>query len=100
MLILYAKVIHIIGFVAWFAGLFYLVRMFVYNVEADDKPKNKKKILQDQYHIMQWRVYKIIVNPAMMITWTAGLTMLYLHGMEWFKVNFWMHSKLLLLIGL
>lgn len=100
MLILYAKVLHIIGFVAWFAGLFYLVRMFVYHVEADEKPQPDQQILQTQYHIMQWRVYKIIVNPAMMITWTGGLVMIYLHGYEWFKVNSWLHIKLLLLVGL
>lgn len=100
MLILYAKVLHIFGFVAWFAGLFYLVRMFVYHVEADEKPEPDRTILQQQYHIMQWRVYKIILNPAMMITWVGGLLMIFLYGMDWFKVNYWLHFKLLLLLGL
>lgn len=100
MIILYAKVLHIIGFVAWFAGLFYLVRIFVYHVEADEKPQPDRNILQRQYHIMQWRVYKIIINPAMMITWTGGLTMIFLYGYDWFKLNYWLHAKLLLLLGL
>jgi putative membrane protein len=71
-----AKAIHVIGFVAWFAGLFYLVRMFVYYVEAGEKAEPEKSILQKQHGLMSWRVYKIIANPAMMITWTAGLIML------------------------
>jgi len=100
MWILYAKVLHIFGFVAWFAGLFYLVRMFVYHVEADDKPQPDRAILQDQYHIMQGRVYQIIINPAMMLTWIGGLTMIVLYGWEWFTVNYWLHFKLVLLLGL
>lgn len=92
------KTLHIIGFVAWFAGLFYLVRIFVYYREAADKPEMERRILQDQYHLMQQRVYKIICNPAMMITWLAGLMMLYLYGWEWFKLNTWIHTKILLVI--
>lgn len=92
------KTLHIIGFVAWFSGLFYLVRMFVYYREAASKSDVEKKILQDQYHLMQQRVYKIICNPAMMITWTAGLAMLYLYGLEWIKINTWIHTKLLLVV--
>ncbi len=98
MTLLYLKALHIFGFVAWFAGLFYLVRMFVYHVEAADKAEPERAILQKQFNLMEWRVYKIICNPAMMITWTCGLGMLYMNGMEWFKLNSWMHIKILLLI--
>ncbi|NJL74185.1 MAG: TIGR00701 family protein [Saprospiraceae bacterium] len=103
-----SKALHVVGFVAWFAGLFYLVRMFVYYVEASEKTSPEREILQRQFLLMQWRVYKIICNPAMMITWTAGLLML---GLGLFKAhpsitNYlsiesgtpgWMHLKLLLL---
>lgn len=92
------KTLHIIGFVAWFSGLFYLGRLFVYSKEAEEKPDFERKVLQDQYYIMQQRVYKIICNPAMMITWIGGLSMLYIYGLEWMKVNAWIHSKLLLVI--
>lgn len=92
------KIVHIIGFVAWFSGLFYLVRMFVYHTEAYDYEEPKKDILRTQYNLMQWRVYKIICNPAMMITWTFGLLMIYFYGYEWFKVNYWLHFKLVLLM--
>ena len=92
------KIIHIVGFVAWFAGLFYLVRMFVYHTEAYDYDEPKKGILRDQFNVMEWRVYKIICNPAMMITWTFGLLMIYVYGYEWFAVNHWLHFKIVLLI--
>lgn len=94
------KAIHIIGFVAWFSGLFYLGRLFVYHREANDKHEPDQSILKAQFELMQQRVYKIICNPAMMITWTAGLIMLYLYGVEWIKVNTWIHVKLILVIVL
>ena len=101
-----AKAIHVIGFVAWFAGLFFLVRMFVYYVEAGEKAEPEKSILQKQHGLMSWRVYKIIANPAMMITWTAGLIMLGLGFTDgvpnYLKSEIgtpgWMHAKLTLLV--
>ncbi len=92
------KSLHIIGFVAWFAGMFYLVRMFVYHVEALDKPQPEGDILSRQFNLMQWRVYKIICNPAMIITWLCGLFMLYIYGVGWLETNWWMQAKLVLLI--
>lgn len=92
------KIVHIIGFVAWFAGLFYLVRMFVYHTEAYDDVQPKQDILRSQFNIMERRVYSIICNPAMMITWTFGILMIYVYGYDWFKVNHWLHFKIVLLI--
>jgi putative membrane protein len=60
------KAFHIIGFVTWFAGLFYLVRMFVYHAEADQKPKELQADWRAQFTLMQWRVYKIISTPAIL----------------------------------
>lgn len=96
--ILVFKIIHIVGFVAWFAGLFYLVRMFVYHTEAYHYDEPKSDILKSQFNIMEWRVYKIICNPAMMITWTFGLLMIYMYGYDWFAANHWLHFKITLLI--
>jgi len=94
------KALHVFGFVAWFAGLFYLVRIFVYHREAMDRTEPARSILIKEFNAMQWRVYKIICNPGMMITCICGLGMLYIHGWEWFRVNYWMHVKLVLLLGL
>lgn len=90
------KILHIIGFTAWFAGMFYLVRMFVYHTEAYDEPQPKQDILKAQFHLMESRVYKIICNPAMTITWVFGLLMIYSNGIDWFKIQYWLHAKLLL----
>ncbi len=101
------KALHVVGFVAWFAGLFYLVRMFVYHEEAADKEEPERSILQAQFNLMEWRVYRIICNPAMMITWAAGLVMLALGIFSAAVPNYltgdigtggWMHVKLLLLV--
>ena len=103
------KSLHVIGFVSWFAGLFYLVRMFVYYVEASEKNEPERGILTQQFLQMQERVYKIICNPAMMITWIGGLSMLGLGLFTDQVPNYlsiengtpgWMHLKLVLLIGL
>ena len=60
MLLQLFKSLHIVGAVAWFAGLFYLVRMFVYHVEALAKPQPERDILTRQFNLMEWRVYRII----------------------------------------
>lgn len=92
------KTLHIIGFTAWFSGLFYLVRMFVYHVETKNLPKEHQAFMAGQYGLMQERVYKIICNPAMMITWTFGLLMILNNGVAWFAANYWLHAKLFLLV--
>lgn len=106
LLIQFFKALHVVGFVAWFAGLFYLVRIFVYHIEANDKSQPEQDILKKQYNIMEWRVYKIITNPAMMITWTAGLVMIITPFVNKNIPNYltdvgspgWMHLKLTLLV--
>jgi putative membrane protein len=72
------KSLHIIFMVSWFAGLFYIVRLFIYYVEADKKESEEKKILQNQYKIMQKRLWYIIAWPAMVLTAIFGIWMLIL----------------------
>ncbi len=62
------KSFHIIGFTVWFAGLFYLVRLFIYHVEANDKPEPARSILKEQYQLMEKRLYSIITTPGMLVT--------------------------------
>lgn len=94
------KAFHIIGFVTWFAGLFYLVRMFVYHAEVEQKPKELQADWHKQFTLMQWRVYKIIATPAMVITWIFGLSMLAsnpdLLSQNWIKIKL---VLLVLLVG-
>lgn len=89
------KALHIIGFVAWFAGLFYLVRLFVYHREAWDKEEPEGAILRRQYGIMEERLYRIIQTPAMVLTLIGGIGMLVLRPL-WLQMP-WMHVKLTLL---
>jgi protoporphyrinogen IX oxidase len=96
MALYYFKAFHLIGAVAWFAGLFYLVRMFVYHVEADQKPEALRGPFKEQFKLMESRVYKVICNPAMMITWICGLSMTLLVPSYW--TMGWFHVKFTLII--
>lgn len=94
------KALHIIGFVSWFAALFYLPRLFIYHTEALDMEEPQRSILSRQFAIMENRLYHIIMTPAMVLTFIGGLSMLHIHGMEWLAYHTWMHWKLLLIVGL
>lgn len=98
MTLLLFKSLHIIGFVAWFAGLFYIVRLFVYHREADKLATDHRDILQRQYEIMQGRLYSIIMNPAMMFTYFCGISMLIINP-DYLSMP-WMQVKLVLLLAL
>jgi protoporphyrinogen IX oxidase len=75
----YLKALHIIFMVAWFAALFYMPRLLIYHVEAQDKDEPARSILSDQFKIMQRRLWNIIAWPAMTLTWFFGLWMLFLN---------------------
>ena len=62
------KAFHIVGIVCWFAGMFYLPRLFVYHAEASEQPEPARSILKSQYQIMEKRLYSIIMTPAMLLT--------------------------------
>lgn len=72
------KSLHIIFVVTWFAALFYIVRLFVYHAEAQDKSEPERSILTAQYSIMEWRLWYIIGWPSMILALIFGVWMLYL----------------------
>ncbi len=92
---LYIKALHLIGIVTWFAGLFYIVRLFIYHVEAGQKPEAEKAILQNQFAIMERRLWYGITNPAMIITTFFGLWLMV--EIQAWKMP-WFHWKLMFLI--
>ncbi len=95
------KALHIIGLVSWFAGLFYIVRLYIYHVEADQRPEPERKILQDQFAIMQRRLMNGITTPAMIFTTVFGIWLGFEMGIWSNLKSFpYMHIKLTLLIGL
>jgi putative membrane protein len=94
------KAFHIIGIVVWFAGLFYLVRLFIYHVEAEQEPEPARTILKKQYEIMELRLYRIITTPGMLVTVAMAIGLLSTEP-EVLKQT-WLHFKLLfvaLLLG-
>src|SRR5690606_20795248 len=100
---LYFKAIHIIFVVTWFAGLFYMPRLLIYNVESNDKAPAVKEALQSQFAVMMKRLWYGITWPSAIITLVIGLTVL-LKG-NWDAVLFkkeglWLTLKLLLVVFL
>lgn len=86
------KALHIIFVVSWFAGLFYIVRLFVYHTEAQDKEENEKRILSQQFELMESRLWWIITTPAMVLTILFGTWMVVLNW-EYYLHAPWMHLK-------
>jgi putative membrane protein len=76
----YIKSLHIIFVVSWFAGLFYIVRLFIYTTEANQKEEPEKSILVNQLVLMQRKLLFIITWPAAIGTFIFGFWMLYLNS--------------------
>lgn len=89
---LYFKAFHLIFIVSWFAGLFYIVRLFIYITEANNKKEPEKTILQKQLILMAKRLQNIISTPAMYLTIVFG-TMLIMANPGVMKAG-WFHIKL------
>jgi putative membrane protein len=90
------KAFHLVGIVVWFAGLFYLVRLFIYHVEANEESEPAKTILKNQYQIMEKRLYNIITTPGMLLTVAMAIAML-ITAPELLKQG-WLHAKLGLVV--
>ncbi|HWN70805.1 MAG TPA: CopD family protein [Haliangium sp.] len=96
----HAKALHVIGFVSWFAGLFYIARLYIYDVEAEQREPEAQRVLQEQLRVMQRRLWYGITWPAMILTFVCGWWMLaprLLGSMPW---ETWLLIKLGLLSGL
>ena len=82
-LFLWIKVLHIVAVIAWMAGLLYLPRLFVYHVTI--KPCSTQS---DTFKLMERRLLRAIMNPAMGLVWISGLLLVYL-GQYWSEPWFW-----------
>jgi protoporphyrinogen IX oxidase len=87
---LWIKALHVIAVIAWMAGMLYLPRLFVYHCEAEAGSKQS-----ETFKVMERRLLKAIMNPAMIVTWLAGL---YLAWAGQFFTAGWLHGKLLLVV--
>lgn len=91
------KALHIIFVVSWFAGLFYMVRLFVYHTEAQGMEQVKKQILSDQFQIMERKLWWVITTPAMALTLLFGIWMIALDSQYYLSLG-WMHVKLVFVL--
>ena len=94
---LYLKSIHIIFVVSWMAGLFYIVRLFIYHTEANQKPEPDRSILLKQFQIMEKKLWTVIATPAMILTLASGFYMMF--QQSW-HLQLWMQVKLAFVAGL
>lgn len=84
--ILWIKAFHVISVIAWMAGMFYLPRLFVYHTEA--APGSAES---ERFKVMERKLLRTIVNPAMIATWVFGLTLAILtevYKEHWFQAKF------------
>ena len=86
------KAFHVIAIIAWMAGMLYLPRLFVYHCEADVGSRQS-----ETFKVMERRLLRAIMNPAMIVTWLLGLWLAWRGG--WFAAP-WLHMKLALVIGM
>jgi len=82
------KILHIISFVSWFAGLFYLPRLFIYHIE-----NNTNREMNDVFQKMEYRLLRVIMNPAMILTWILGLALIHYVEFAW-----WLILKIILVL--
>ena len=95
---LWFKTLHIVGVVVWFAGLFYLVRLFIYHVEAEALPDPLRQAFGDQYALMERRLANIITTPGMVVAVVMAAGLLVVEPL-WLKQG-WMHAKLGVVLAL
>ena len=89
---LWLKALHIIFMVTWFAGLFYLPRLFVYHAMAEDE------VSRERFKVMERKLYYGITTPGAILTWVFGLWMLAEYAWAAYGSSGWLHAKLLLLV--
>ncbi len=90
---LWLKVVHLVFLISWMAGIFYLPRLFVYHANSNDS------ISKDRFVVMERKLYRGIMMPAMILTLLSGFGMLYLSN--WILLSMpWMHAKLALVLAL
>jgi putative membrane protein len=86
------KALHVIAVISWMAGMLYLPRLFVYHAEADIGSKQS-----ETFKVMERRLLKAIINPAMILTWVLGLYLAW--SGHWFSAH-WLHAKLALVLAM
>ena len=95
---LWFKSFHIIGVVVWFAGLFYLVRLFIYHVEVQNEKEEIRDVFNKQYTLMEKRLANIITTPGMILAVIMATGLLYMQPI--YLTQAWMQIKLMFVVFL
>ena len=90
---LWIKAFHVIAVICWFAGLFYLPRLFVYHSECKDNAGHERFV------VMERKLYRGIMWPSMVVTIGLGIWLMVL-GWDFWKTQGWLHAKLVLVAAL
>lgn len=90
--LLWLKALHVMAVISWMAGLFYLPRLMVYHVDAE-----KGSVQSETFKIMEYRLLRYIMNPAMVVVWITGPVLAWQMGM---LNDYWLWAKLLLVAAM
>lgn len=89
---LWIKALHVVAVISWMAAMLYLPRLFVYHAAAEPGSETS-----ETFKVMEWRLLKAIMTPAMIVAWIAGLFLVWKGG--WIASG-WLHAKLALVFAL
>ena len=92
---LYTKTLHVASMVAWMSGMFYLPRLYVYHCET-----KRGSAESERFKVMEARLLRLIINPAMIATWAFGILLVLTPGIVDIRHDGWIHVKLLAVLGL
>jgi len=87
---------HVMSMIAWMAGIFYLPRLYVYHAERAAVGSE----LSETFKVMELKLFRYIMNPAMISTWIFGLLMIWANGWGWLAASPWMHAKIVLIVAM
>jgi putative membrane protein len=99
---LFAKAMHLVGVVSWFAGLFYLVRLFIYHVESGERAEPDRSVLHAQFVVMERRLWMMtVIAMVLTLSFGTGLAVVYLGKLQnRLHEATWLFTKLGLVVGL
>ncbi len=95
---LWIKAFHIISVICWFAGLFYLPRLFVYHAMAEQSDNTDDVGAIARFKVMERKLYYGITMPAMIATWITGAWLLYSYAWNSYSHMGWLHTKIVSVI--
>jgi len=92
----WVKALHIMSVISWMAGMFYLPRVFVYHAERAEVGSE----MSETFKIMEYKLMRVIINPAMIATWTFGLLMVFTPGvLDWSEIWPWIKALMVTLMS-